>query len=523
MTVAQTDLAAATPAAEAALKLLIGGEWVAAQAAATEPVYDPASGAILARVPLGARADVDAAVAAAKAAFPAWAATPVVERARVLFRYHTALEAHFEELARLVTRENGKTIDDARGEVRRGIEVVEFACGAPSLLMGESARDIARGIDSETLRFPLGVVAGITPFNFPMMVHHWLVPIAIVCGNTFVLKPSERTPLTANRCAELLLAAGLPAGVLNIVHGAHEAVNGLLEHPDVRAVSFVGSQPVARHVYTTATAHGKRVQALAGAKNHLIVMPDADLDRTIPAIMGSAFGAAGERCLAGSVVVAVGDIGDELVRRLDATAATWRVGDGLDSATDMGPVIRASQRDRIAAAIAQGQAEGATLVRDGRTLTDAQAGEANGADEAPEASATNAASDASATPVGGFFLRPTLFDHVGAEMAIAREEIFGPVLAVIRAATLDEALAIANRSRFGNAASIFTESGGAARTFRERIEAGMLGVNIGVAAPMAFLPFAGWKQSFYGDLHATGRDGVAFFTDQKVITSRWRD
>ncbi len=515
MTVAQSDLAAATPAAEATLKLLIGGEWVAAQATTTEPVYNPASGAIIARVPLGARADVDAAVAAAKAAFPAWAATPVVERARVLFRYHTALEAAFEELAQLVTRENGKTIDDARGEVRRGIEVVEFACGAPSLLIGESARDIARGIDSETLRFPLGVVVGITPFNFPMMVHHWLAPIAIVCGNTFVLKPSERTPLTANRCAELLMAAGLPAGVLNIVHGAHEAVNGLLEHPDVRAVSFVGSQPVAQHVYTTATAHGKRVQALAGAKNHLIVMPDADLDRTIPAIMGSAFGAAGERCLAGSVVVAVGEIGDELVRRLDATAAAWRVGDGLDSATDMGPVIRASQRDRIAAAIAQGEAEGATLVRDGRTLTDTQAdGTSDGA---------NATSGASEIPAGGFFLRPTLFDHVGAEMAIAREEIFGPVLAVIRAATLDEALAIANRSRFGNAASIFTESGGAARRFRERIEAGMLGVNIGVAAPMAFLPFAGWKQSFYGDLHATGRDGVAFFTDQKVITSRWRD
>ncbi|HUY79577.1 MAG TPA: CoA-acylating methylmalonate-semialdehyde dehydrogenase, partial [Ktedonobacterales bacterium] len=460
--------------------------------------------------PLGNRADVDAAVAAAKAAFPAWAATPVVERARVLFRYVALLEAHFEELAQLVTRENGKTIDDARGAARRGIEVVEFACGAPSLLMGESARDIARGIDSETLRFPLGVVAGITPFNFPMMVHHWLVPIAVVCGNTFVLKPSERTPLTANRCAELFMEAGLPAGVLNIVHGAREAVNGLLEHPDVRAVSFVGSQPVAQHVYITAAAHGKRVQALAGAKNHLIVMPDADLDRTIPAIMSSAFGAAGERCLAGSVVVAVGAVADELVRRLDATAGAWRVGDGLDSATDMGPVIRASQRDRIASAIAQGQAEGATLVRDGRELAD---GAANGG--------VKDLTDGDAT-VGGFFLRPTIFDHVRQEMTIAREEIFGPVLSVIHVETLDEALEIANRSRFGNAASIFTESGGAARAFRERIEAGMLGVNIGVAAPMAFLPFAGWKQSFYGDLHATGRDGVAFFTDQKVITTRWR-
>jgi len=482
--------------------MLIGGQWVAAQSTATEPVYNPATGAILAHVPLGVRADVDAAVAAAKVAFSTWAATPVVERARVLFRYDALLEAHFEELAQLVTRENGKTIDDARGEVRRGIEVVEFACGAPSLLMGESARDIARGIDSESLRFPLGVVAGITPFNFPMMVHHWLVPVAIVCGNTFVLKPSERTPLTANRCAELFMQAGLPAGVLNVVHGAHEAVNGLLEHPDVRAVSFVGSQPVAQHVYTTAAAHGKRVQALAGAKNHLIVMPDADLDRTIPAIMSSSFGAAGERCLAGSVVVAVGAVGDELVRRLDATAGAWRVGDGLDSATDMGPVIRASHRDRIASYIAEGQAAGATLVRDGREV------------------AGGGLADDAAT--GGFFLRPTIFDHVQPEMTIAREEIFGPVLSVIRVETLDEALEIANRSRFGNAASVFTESGGAARIFRERIEAGMLGVNIGVAAPMAFLPFAGWKQSFYGDLHATGRDGVAFFTDQKVITSRWR-
>ncbi len=507
MTTAQSDTVTTTTDASALLPMLVGGQWVAAQTTATEPVYNPATGQILARVPLGSRADVDATVAAAKAAFPAWAATPAVERARVLFRYVATLEAHFEELAQLVTRENGKTIDDARGEVRRGIEVVEFACGAPSLLMGESARDIARGFDSESLRYPLGVVAGITPFNFPMMVHHWLVPIAIVCGNTFVLKPSERTPLSANRCAELFMAAGLPAGVLNIVHGAHEAVNGLLEHPDVRAVSFVGSQPVAEHVYRTAAAHGKRVQALAGAKNHLIVMPDADLDRTIPAIMSSSFGAAGERCLAGSVVVAVGAVGDELVRRLDATSGTWRVGDGMDSATDMGPVIRASHRDRIASYIEQGQAAGATLVRDGRDLD--------------ESAANNGATDADAAN-GGYFLRPTIFDHVQPEMAIAREEIFGPVLSVIRVETLDEALEIANRSRFGNAASIFTESGGSARAFRERIEAGMLGVNVGVAAPMAFLPFAGWKNSFYGDLHATGRDGVAFFTDQKVITSRWR-
>ncbi|HLY30033.1 MAG TPA: aldehyde dehydrogenase family protein, partial [Ktedonobacterales bacterium] len=288
MTLAKSETSSSQAATPDTVKLLIGGEWVAAQASATEPVYNPATGVILAYAPLGGRADVDAAVAAAKAAFPSWAAIPSVERARVLFRYRALLEDHFEELAQLVTRENGKTIDDARGEIRRGIEVVEFSCGAPTLLMGDSARDVARGIDSETLRYPLGVVAGITPFNFPMMVHHWLAPVAIVCGNTVVLKPSERTPLTANRCAELFMQADLPAGVLNIVHGAHEAVNSLLEHPDVKAISFVGSQPVARHVYTTGAAHGKRVQALAGAKNHLIVMPDADLERAVPAIMSSA-------------------------------------------------------------------------------------------------------------------------------------------------------------------------------------------------------------------------------------------
>ncbi|MEO7001739.1 MAG: CoA-acylating methylmalonate-semialdehyde dehydrogenase [Ktedonobacterales bacterium] len=479
------------------LRHWIDGKWVAQAVTdeAIEPVYNPATGELIARTPLATGAEVDAAVSAALAAFPAWAATPAVERARVLFHYHTLLEAHAEELARLVTQENGKTIADARGEVLRGIEVVEFACGAPTLLMGETARDIARGIDSESMRFPLGVVGGITPFNFPMMVPHWLFPVAIVCGNTFVHKPSERTPLSAERCAELLAEAGLPDGVYNIVHGARDAVNGLLEHPDVRAISFVGSQPVAWHVYTTAAGHGKRVQALAGAKNHLIVLSDADLDRTVPAIMGSSFGAAGERCLAGSVVMAVGSVADELIQRLDAACAAWRVGDGLDSATDMGPVIRASHRERIQSYIEQGKAEGATVVRDG-TVQD----------------------DPNQT---GFFLRPTIFDAVRPEMTIAREEIFGPVLAVMRVETLEEALEIANGSRFGNAASIFTESGGAARMFRERIQAGMLGVNVGVAAPMAFLPFAGWKNSFYGDLHATGKDGIAFYTDQKVITSRW--
>ncbi len=485
------------------LRMLVAGAERAPHATETEPVYDPATGAVIAHVPLGNAADVDAAVAAARAAFPAWQATPVVERARILFHYHTLLEAHFDELARLVVRENGKTLEDARGEVRRGIEMVEYACGAPTLLMGETVRDVSRGIDCESIRYPLGVIAGITPFNFPMMVPHWMIPLALVCGNTFVLKPSERTPLSAERFAHLLTEAGLPAGVFNVVHGARAAVTALLEHPDVRAVSFVGSQPVAAHVYRTAAAHGKRVQALAGAKNHLIVLPDAKLDQAVPAIIASAFGAAGERCLAGSVVVAVGGVADELVRRLDTAAGGLRLGSGLDSATGMGPVIRADHRERVRGYIARGKAQGATVVRDGTTN-----GDGNGhAGAAPDPD--------------GFFLAPTIFDRVTPEMDIAREEIFGPVLSVVRVETLEEGIAVANRSRFGNAASIFTTSGAAARTFRERIEAGMLGVNVGVAAPLAFFPFAGWKNSFYGDLHATGKDAIAFYTDQKVITSRW--
>jgi malonate-semialdehyde dehydrogenase (acetylating)/methylmalonate-semialdehyde dehydrogenase len=485
------------------LSMLVAGAERAAHATETEPVYDPATGAVLAHVPLGDATDVDAAVAAARAAFPVWQATPVVERARILFHYHTLLETHFEELARLVVRENGKTLEDARGEVRRGIEVVEFACGAPTLLMGETVRDVSRGIDCESIRYPLGVIAGITPFNFPMMVPHWMIPLALVCGNTFVLKPSERTPLAAERFAQLLAEAGLPAGVFNVIHGARAAVTALLEHPDVRAVSFVGSQPVAEHVYRTAAAHGKRVQALAGAKNHLIVLPDANLDQAVPAIIASAFGAAGERCLAGSVVVAVGGVADELVRRLDTAAGKLRLGSGLDSATGMGPVIRADHRERVRGYIARGKAQGATVVRDGTADGD-----------------VNGKGDAAPGP-NGFFLAPTIFDHVAPEMDIARDEIFGPVLSVVRVETLEEGIAVANRSRFGNAASIFTTSGAAARAFRERIEAGMLGVNVGVAAPLAFFPFAGWKNSFYGDLHATGKDAIAFYTDQKVITSRW--
>ncbi len=487
---------AAGPRAET-VPLLIGGAWRASRAERTEPVYNPATGEVIARVPFAPAEEVAEAVAAAARAFPAWRSTPVVERARLMFRFKELLERHFEELARLITRENGKTLEEARGELRRGIEVVEFAAGAPTLLLGETTEDVARGIDSELYRVPLGVVAGICPFNFPAMIPLWMFPIALVCGNTFVLKPSDRTPLSAVRLAELLMEAGAPEGVLNIVHGGKETVDALLKHPDVKAISFVGSQPVAQYVYAEAARHGKRVQALGGAKNHLIVMPDADLERAVPAIITSAFGSAGQRCLAGSVVLAVGEVADPLLRRLREAAAELVVGDGLDPEVQMGPVIREEARQRILGYLERGQREGAELVLDGRRHPRLKG------------------------PEGGFFLGPCIFDRVGPGMAIAREEIFGPVLSVMRVPDLETAIAVANRSRYGNAASIFTRSGKAARQFRYSIEAGMLGVNVGVAAPMAWFPFSGWKESFYGDLHATGKDAVRFYTEVKVVISRW--
>jgi malonate-semialdehyde dehydrogenase (acetylating)/methylmalonate-semialdehyde dehydrogenase len=477
------------------LRNLVGGRWVEPTGTHYEAVPNPATGEVLAQVGFSTPVDVDAAVAAAAAAFPAWRATPVVERARVLFRYKALLEDRFEELSRLVTEENGKTLDEARGEVRRGIEVVEFACGMPTLMMGAVLEDVGRGVDSELVRVPVGVVAGICPFNFPAMIPLWMYPVALAAGNTFVFKPSERTPITGVRLAELLLEAGLPPGVFNVVHGARDTVDALLGHPSVRAVSFVGSAPVAEHVYKTAAAHGKRVQALAGAKNHMIVMPDADLDFTVHAIISSAFGNAGERCLAGSVIAAVGEVADPLVARLGEAAAHLRLGAGTDSATELGPVIRAAHRERIVGYIERGLREGARLVQDGRRVL----------------------SDST----GGFFIGATVFDFVRPEMAIAQDEIFGPVLGVIRSRTLDEAIETANRSRFGNMAVIFTRSGKAAREFRTRIEAGMVGINVGVPAPMAFFPFSGWKGSFYGDLHATGRDAVEFYTEKRVVTTRW--
>ncbi|MEC5186867.1 CoA-acylating methylmalonate-semialdehyde dehydrogenase [Geobacillus thermodenitrificans] len=477
------------------LKNYIGGQWVESRSAKTEAVPNPATGEVLAYVPISTREDLDRAVAAAKEAFKTWSKTPVPRRARILFKYQQLLVEHWEELARLVTLENGKSYNEAYGEIQRGIECVEFAAGAPTLMMGRQLPSIATGIESGMYRYPIGVVGGITPFNFPMMVPCWMFPLAIACGNTFVLKPSERTPMLANRLAELFKEAGLPDGVLNIVHGAHDVVNGLLEHPDVKAISFVGSQPVGEYVYKTAAAHGKRVQALTGAKNHSIVMPDADLKVAVREIINAAFGSAGERCMAASVVVAVGDIADELVERLVAAANEIKIGNGLEESVFLGPVIREAHKQRTVKYIELGEKEGAILVRDGRKDAAVQ-GE-------------------------GYFIGPTIFDRVTTDMTIWKDEIFAPVLSIVRVSTLDEAIEVANKSPFANGACIYTRDGGNVRKFRDEIDAGMLGVNLGVPAPMAFFPFSGWKNSFYGDLHANGMDGVEFYTRKKMLTARW--
>ena len=472
---------------------VIGGRRVRAAVDETLDVLDPATGETLARVPLCGADEVDAAARAAHEAWPAWAETPVPERARAMFRLQQLCEARFEELAELVTLENGKAIDEARGEVRRGIDVIEFAAGMPTLMMGGALEQVSRGVDSELFRTPLGVVAAITPFNFPVMVPLWTAPIAVAAGNAYILKPSQRTPLSALKLAELFEEAGVPAGIFSVVHGAVDAVNAICDHPLIRAVSFVGSAPVAKHVYARSAAAGKRVQALAGAKNHIVVMPDADLDLAAPGIFSSAFANAGQRCLAGSVGVAVGGVGDELAERVAALAREARIGPGLDPENTVTPVTTAEARERIARYIELGLSEGARLLVDGRI--DGQN--------------------------GGFFLGPTILDDVRPEMAVAREEIFGPVLSLERVASLDEALDVIAGNEFGNATAIFTRDGGVAREFRRRVTAGMVGVNVPVPAAMAFFPFAGWKGSFYGDLHATGMDGVHFFTESKVVTTRW--
>jgi malonate-semialdehyde dehydrogenase (acetylating)/methylmalonate-semialdehyde dehydrogenase len=473
----------------------IDGEWTPARAATGElDVTKPATGEVLARVPLSGASDVDDAVRAARDALPEWRAVSTIARARKLFELRERLVARHEEMARSVTNEMGKTLVDARAEVSRMIEMVEAACAVPTTMQGRILEDVSRNIDAETIRQPVGVCAAIVPFNFPAMVPFWFLPFAIACGNTFVLKPSEQVPLTQQIAFEEIHALGLPPGTVNLVNGAREVVESILDHPGIDAVSFVGSAPVARIVYERAAKAGKRVQALGGAKNHMVVMPDAVIDKTVDGILGSAFGAAGQRCMAGSVVVTVGDAHEQLMGPLVSAARELRVGDGLDEESDVGPVISCAARDRIREWIERGVADGAKLALDGR--------------------------EASGDP-NGSYVGPTILDGVTAEMDIAREEVFGPVLTVISAPTLDEAIAIVNASRFGNGTSIFTESGASVRRYRHEVQAGMVGVNIGVAAPVAFFPFSGWKDSFLGDLHAHGPDAVDFYTRKKTVTSRW--
>ncbi|MBB6452543.1 malonate-semialdehyde dehydrogenase (acetylating)/methylmalonate-semialdehyde dehydrogenase [Salirhabdus euzebyi] len=476
------------------LQNYINGAWVDSRSTKTEEVVNPATGETLVNVPISSQEDVDLAVKAAKVAFQSWKNTPVPKRARIFYKYHHLLTENHEELARLIVQENGKAFKEAYGEVQRGIECVEFAAGAPTLMMGETLSNIAENIDSEMFRYPLGVVGGITPFNFPMMVPLWMFPLAIACGNTFVLKPSERTPILANRLAELLTEAGAPKGVLNIVHGAHDVVNGLLDHEDVSAISFVGSQPVAKYVYERAAGQGKRVQALSGAKNHHIVMPDADMEKAVANIISSTFGSAGQRCMACSAVVVVGD-GEPFIAALKQKADELIIGNGLDEEVLLTPVIRESHRAKVLDYITKGLEEGATLIRDGRKEMEEMA--------------------------VGNFLGATIFDHVTPDMTIAKDEIFAPVLSLLRAKDLEEGLDYIRKSRYGNGATIYTQDAKAVRQFREEADAGMLGINVGVPATMAFFPFSGWKDSFYGDLHVNGKDGLNFYTRKKMITSRF--
>ena len=474
------------------LKNYIGGRWVDAEGAETIDVTNPATGEVLGQVPLSTTDQVDAAVQAARAAFPEWRATPPLERARACFRLKYLLDEAKDELALLVTTDNGKTIRDATGEVGRGIECVEVATGIPSLMQGSNLEDVSRGIDSDMIRQPIGVFAAITPFNFPFMVPMWFLPYAIACGNTFICKPSEQDPLAVERTFELLDQVGLPPGVVNLVHGGKESVDAILTHPEVDGVSFVGSTPVAHYIYEVGAKNGKRVQALGGAKNHVIVMPDADLDTAVDGVLSSAFHAAGQRCLANSVCIAVGEIYEPLRAGLADKGAAMVVDVGSNPEAEVGPVISSASQERIHGWIEKGVEDGGSLLLDGR---------GRGLEE-------------------GNFIGPTIIEsEPGAE--IAREEIFGPVLTLLRAADMDEALEILNSSSKGNAASIFTTSGGAMRRFRHDAQAGMLGVNIGVAAPMAFFPFTGWKDSFFGDLHANGSDAIDFYTEKKVVITRW--
>ncbi|RMH85058.1 CoA-acylating methylmalonate-semialdehyde dehydrogenase [Pseudomonas sp. AOB-7] len=481
------------------LQHYIDGHLVEGRSGRFADVRNPATGQVSGTVPLATGSELDAAVAAAQAAFPAWAATTPLRRSRVLNRFKELLELNAEKLAALITAEHGKVHSDALGEVVRGLEVVEFACGGPHLLKGEVSENIGSSIDSHSLRQPLGVVAGITPFNFPAMVALWMFPVALACGNTFVLKPSERDPSAALFLAELLQEAGLPAGVFNVVNGDKEAVDAILAHPDIQAVSFVGSTPIARHIYATGAANGKRVQALGGAKNHMVVMPDADLDKTADALMGAAYGAAGERCMAISIAVAVGDAtADALIERLAPRVKALRIGPGTDPQAEMGPLITREHRDRVRSYVDIGVEEGASLVVDGREFRMQRLGFEN-----------------------GFYLGGSLFDQVTPEMRIYQDEIFGPVLGVVRVKTYKEAVELINAHQYANGTAIFTRDGDSARMFAHEIQVGMVGINVPIPVPMAFHSFGGWKNSLFGDHHMHGPEGVRFYTRLKTVTSRW--
>jgi malonate-semialdehyde dehydrogenase (acetylating) / methylmalonate-semialdehyde dehydrogenase len=472
----------------------IGGEETTGSSTRTSIVWDPATGQPQAEVVLAETADVDAAVAAAKAAFPAWSETSITRRTKIMFAFRNLIDAHLDDLAKIVASEHGKVVEDAKGEIIRGMEVAEYACGIPQLLKGGYTEQAASGVDVYSIRQPLGVVAGITPFNFPVMVPLWMHPLAIATGNTFVLKPSERDPSASNFVAELYAEAGLPDGVFNVVHGDKVAVDALLDHPDVAAISFVGSTPIAKYIHERGSVNGKRVQALGGAKNHAIVLPDADLDFAADQLTAAGFGSAGQRCMAIAVAVAVGEAADPLVEKLQERAKAIKVGPGLDPSSEMGPVVTPEAKDRISGYIGKGIDAGATAVVDGRDL------EVDG---------------------GGFFVGPTLFDNVGTDMDIYTDEIFGPVLGVVRVETLDDAIDLINSNSYANGTAIFTTNGSAARIFQRRIEVGMVGINVPIPVPMAFHTFGGWKSSLFGERGVHGPDGVKFYTRGKVVTARW--
>ncbi|MEO7021179.1 MAG: CoA-acylating methylmalonate-semialdehyde dehydrogenase [Ktedonobacteraceae bacterium] len=474
----------------------MNGAWKRSQSGALLDVQNPATVETIVRVPLSTRAEVDETVQAAQAAFADWRRTPALERVQYLFKFQRLLETHFEEIAQLTTQECGKTLAEARGELQRGIENVEVAAGIPSLMMGYNVEDIARGIDEHMLRQPVGVVAAITPFNFPGMIPLWFLPYAIACGNCFILKASEKVPLTMSRVFDLVEQLGLPPGVLSLINGGKETVDALLDHPDVRAISFVGSSPVAKYIYGRAAANGKRVQCQGGAKNAVVVLPDADMEMTARIVADSSFGCAGQRCLATALAITVGEARSDFTRLISETAATRKVGYGLDAAVEMGPVINAESKQRIEMLIGQGVSEGAKVLVDGRDAA------VSGYER-------------------GHFVRPTILDQVNPHGALARTEIFGPVLSLAHVATIDEAIDLVNSASFGNMACLFTRDGAAARKFRYEVQAGNIGINIGVAAPMAFFPFSGWKDSFFGDMHAQGRDAVEFYTQKKVVVERW--